>query len=136
MITRSVTVAKIKPEYWQMIKDGRKQYEIRDSEVGYESNVFVFVDADSQTYLGCARIKSETRFGGYEASPWSWNMLSLLGAVPVDELKDLFSWLVDDDNTQHGCEMYAYEVEPIDEATLTAYIIHGTSAFTTKTTDE
>lgn len=131
MITRSVTVAKIKPEYWQMIKDGRKQYEIRDSEVGYESNVFVFVDADSQTYLGCARIKSETRFGGYEASPWSWNMLSLLSAVPVNELKELFSWVLKVENAESEVDMHVYEIEPIDKDTLTEYIIHGTDIFPT-----
>lgn len=132
MITRSVTVAKIRREYWQMIKDGRKRYEIRDSPVERTSSVFVFVDADSQEHLGCARITSETRFGGYDASPWTWNMLSQLSTVPVDELKELFSWMLGVEDMESEVDLYAYEVEPITEATLTAYIIHGLDVFKTK----
>lgn len=132
MITRSVTVAKIRREYWQMIQDGRKRYEIRDSPVERRSHAFIFVDADSQEYLGCARITSETRFGGYDASPWTWNMLSQLSAVPVDELKDLFSWMLGVENMESEVDLYAYEVEPITEATLTDYIIHGPDVFKTK----
>ncbi len=131
MITRSVTVAKIKPEYWQMIKDGRKQYEIRTEEVHRNSSAFVFVDADTQAYLGCARIKSETQFGGYESSPWSWNMLSLLSAVPDNELKELFSWVLKVENAESEVDMHVYEIEPIDKDTLIEYIIHGTDIFPT-----
>lgn len=132
MITRSVTVAKIRREYWQMIQDGRKRYEIRDSSVGRTSSVFVFVDAESQEHLGCARITSETRFGGYDASPWTWSMLSQLSTIPVDELKELFSWMLGVEDMESEVDLYAYEVEPIDEATLTDYIIHGPDAFETK----
>lgn len=132
MITRSVTVAKIRREYWQMIQDGRKRYEIRDSPVDRRSHAFIFVDADSQEHLGCARITSETRFGGYDASPWTWNMLSQLSTVPVDELQELFSWMLGVENMESEIDLYAYEVEPITEATLTAYILHGPDAFETK----
>lgn len=132
MITRCVTVAKIRREYWQMIQDGRKRYEIRDSPVDRRSHAFVFVDADSQEHLGCARITSETRFGGYDASPWTWGMLSQLSAVPVDELQELFSWMLGVENMESEVDLYVYEVEPIDEATLTAYILHGPDAFETK----
>ncbi|RYQ24831.1 hypothetical protein PG2048B_1133 [Bifidobacterium pseudolongum subsp. globosum] len=132
MITRSVTVAKIKREYWQMIKDERKRYEIRSNAVAYDSQVFVFVDADSQEYLGCARIKGETLFGGYDNSPWTWNLLSQLSAVPVDELQELFSWMLGITDAESEVELSVYEVEPIDEATLTAYIIHGPNAFEDK----
>lgn len=135
MITRSVTVAKIRREYWQMIKDGRKRYEIRDSPAERTSCAFVFVDAESQEHLGCARITSETRFGGYGASPWTWNMLSQLSTVPVDELKELFSWMLGVENMESEVELYAYEVEPIDMATLTDYILHGTDAFTDKSAE-
>lgn len=136
MITRSVTVAKIKPEYWQMIRDGRKRYEIRNSPVDRTSCAFVFVDAESQGHLGCARIISETRFGGYDASPWTWNMLSQLSTVPVDELKGLFSWMLGVENMESEVDLYVYEVEPIDEATLTDYILHGTNAFEDKASAE
>ena len=132
MITRSVTVAKIRREYWQMIQDGRKRYEIRDSPVDRRSHAFVFVDADSQEHLGCARITSETRFGGYDASPWTWSMLSQLSAVPVDELQELFSWMLGVKDMESEVDLYVYEVEPIDAATLTDYIIHGPDAFETK----
>lgn len=132
MITRSVTVAKIRRDYWQMIQDGRKRYEIRDSPVDDTSSVFVFMDAESQEHLGCARITSETRFGGYDASPWTWNMLSQLSTVPVDELKELFSWMLGVENMESEVDLYVYEVEPITEATLTAYIFHGPDVFKTK----
>lgn len=132
MITRCVTVAKIRREYWQMIQDGRKRYEIRDSPVDRRSHAFVFVDADSQEHLGCARITSETRFGGYDASPWTWGMLSQLSAVPVDELQELFSWMLGVKDMESEIDLYVYEVEPITEATLTAYILHGPDAFETK----
>ncbi|RYQ42420.1 hypothetical protein PG2000B_1113 [Bifidobacterium pseudolongum subsp. globosum] len=132
MITRCVTVAKIRREYWQMIQDGRKRYEIRDSPVDRRSHAFVFVDADSQEHLGCARITSETRFGGYDASPWTWGMLSQLSAVPVDELQELFSWMLGVKDMESEVDLYVYEVEPITEATLTAYIFHGPDVFKTK----
>ena len=135
MITRSVTVAKIRRDYWKMIHDGRKRYEIRDSQVERTSSAFVFVDAESQEHLGCARITSETRFGGYDASPWTWNMLSQLSAVPVDELKELVSWMLGVKDMESEVDLYAYEVEPIDEATLTAYILHGPDAFTDKSAE-
>lgn len=132
MITRSVTVAKIRREYWQMIQDGRKRYEIRDSQVDRRSHAFIFVDADSQEHLGCARITSETRFGGYDASPWTWSMLSQLSTIPVDELQELFSWMLGVEDMESEVDLYVYEVEPITEATLTAYIFHGPNAFETK----
>lgn len=132
MITRSVTVAKIRREYWQMIQDGRKRYEIRSNAVACDSYVFVFVDADTREYLGCARITSETRFGGYDASPWTWDMLSQLSSVPVDELQELFSWMLDIEDAESEVELSVYEVEPITEATLTDYILHGPDAFETK----
>lgn len=132
MITRSVTVAKIRRDYWQMIQDGRKRYEIRDSQVDRRSHAFIFVDADSQEYLGCARIISETRFGGYGASPWTWGMLSQLSAVPVIELQGLFSWMLGVKDMESEVDLYVYEVEPITEATLTAYIFHGPDVFKTK----
>lgn len=136
MITRSVTVAKIRREYWQMIQDGRKRYEICSNAVACDSYVFVFVDADSQEYLGCARINGETQFGGYDNSPWTWNMLSQLSAVPVDELQELFSWMLGITNAESEVELSVYEVEPIDEATLIAYIIHGPNALTDKSMEE
>lgn len=135
MITRSVTVAKIRRDYWQMIQDGRKRYEIRDSQVDSTSCVFVFVDAESHEHLGCARITSETRFGGYDASPWTWSILSQLSAVPVDELRDLFSWMLGVENMESEVDLYVYEVEPIDEATLIAYILHGPTAFTAESAE-
>lgn len=68
MITRSVTVAKIRREYWEQIADGRKQFELRDEEVEATSQAFVFVDASTGEHLGNARIISCTTFGGYENS--------------------------------------------------------------------
>ena len=52
MITRSVTVAKIRREYWERIADGRKQFELRDEKVEDTSQAFVFVDASTDEHLG------------------------------------------------------------------------------------
>ena len=51
MITRSVTVAKIRREYWEQIADGRKQFELRDEKVAATSRAFVFVDASTGEHL-------------------------------------------------------------------------------------
>lgn len=56
MITRSVTVAKIRREYWQQIADGQKRFELRSQQVDYESQAFVFMDAVTGEHLGNARI--------------------------------------------------------------------------------
>lgn len=58
-------------------------------------------------------------------------MLSLLSAVPVNELKELFSWVLKVENAESEVDMHVYEIEPIDKDTLTEYIIHGTDIFPT-----
>lgn len=112
MITRSVTVAKIRREYWEQIADGRKRFELRDEEVAATSRAFVFMDASTGEHLGNARIISCTTFGGYESSTWSWHMLSKLVDVPVAELKKLFPVAASE------CEMYLYEITPISDDEL------------------
>lgn len=112
MITRSVTVAKIRREYWEQIANGRKQFEVRDEEVAATSRAFVFMDASTGEHLGNARIISCTTFGGYESSPWSWHMLSKLTDMPVAELKKLFPVAASE------YEMYLYEITPISDDEL------------------
>lgn len=119
MITRSVTVAKIRREYWQQIADGRKRFELRDKDVTYESNAFVFMDAVTGEHLGNARILACTTFGGYDASSWDWSMLSKLVDVPIPELKDLFPVAVELGNKAYDeYDIYVYEIEPISDDEL------------------
>lgn len=116
MITRSVTVAKIRREYWQQIADGRKRFELRDEEVEYDSNAFVFVDASTGEHLGNARILRHTAFGGYENSHWDWSLLAKLVEVPVAELKQLFPVAVELGNKAYfEYDMHVYEIEPISD---------------------
>lgn len=118
MITRSVTVAKIRREYWERIADGRKQFELRDEKVEDTSQAFVFVDASTGEHLGNARIISCTTFGGYESSTWSWLMFSKLADVPVAELKKLFPVAAEYEATPWEYEMYLYEITPISDDEL------------------
>lgn len=124
MITRSVTVAKIRREYWQQIADGRKRFELRSQQVDYESQAFVFMDAATGEHLGNARILACTTFGGYDASSWDWSMLSKLVDVPVPELKELFPVAVKLGNKAYDeYDMHVYEIEPINDDELLHNII-------------
>lgn len=120
MITRSVTVAKIRREYWQQIADGRKRFELRDDKAEAGSKAFVFMDATTGEHLGNARILAHTTFGGYDASPWNWSLLAKLVEVPVSELKQLFPVAVElGDKAYFEYDMHVYEIEPIsDDAIL------------------
>lgn len=118
MITRSVTVAKILREYWKQIADGRKQFELRDEEVSFNSQAFVFMDASTGEHLGNARIISCTTFGGYDSSAWNWNMLSKLTEVPVPELKKLFPVAAKHEAAPWEYEMNLYEIKPISDGEL------------------
>lgn len=121
MITRSVTVAKIRREYWEQIADGRKRFELRDEEVEATSQAFVFVDASTGEHLGNARIISCTTFGGYENSSWSWLMFSKLVDVPAAELKKLFPVAAGFAAAPSEYEMHLYEITPISDDEL----LHG-----------
>lgn len=118
MITRSVTVAKIRREYWKRIADGRKQFELRDEEPQGEPLAFVFVDASTGEHLGNARIIELTTFGGWENSTWNWSMLSKLADVPATELKELFPAAAKNEATSWKYEMYLYEIAPISDSEL------------------
>lgn len=118
MFTRSVTVAKIRREYWEQIADGRKRFEVRDEEVAATSRAFVFLDASTGEHLGNARIISCTTFGGYENSTWSWHMLSKLTDMPVAELKKLFPVAAKIAAAPSEYEMYLYEITPISDGEL------------------
>lgn len=118
MITRSVTVAKIRREYWEQIADGKNVFELRDEEVAATSQAFVFMDASTGEHLGNARIISCTTFGGYESSTWSWHMLSKLVGMPVAELKKLFPVAAKLAAAPSEYEMYLYEITPISDDEL------------------
>ncbi len=123
MKTRSVTIAKLRRDYWGRIQRGEKRFEIRDEPVAASSVAFVFKDADTGDYLGCARIKHRTDFGGYDASPWNWPMLSALSTVPIPELKALFPLGTQIKDAESEYALYVYEIEPIDSETLLSLLI-------------
>ncbi|RSX49823.1 hypothetical protein D2E22_0284 [Bifidobacterium castoris] len=123
MRTRSITIAKLRRDYWGRIQRGEKRFEIRDDPVADSSVAFVFKDADTGDYLGCARIKHRTDFGGGEASPWNWPILSVLSTVPIPELKELFPLGTQIRDAEHEYTLYVYEIEPIDSETLLSLLI-------------
>lgn len=123
MKTRSITIAKLRRDYWDRIQLEEKRFEIRDEPAAASSVAFVFKDADTGDYLGCARIKHRTDFGGYEASPWTWPMLSVLSTVPIPELKELFPMGTQIRDAEHEYALYMYEIEPIDSETLLSLLI-------------
>ena len=131
MITCSVTVAKIRREYWEQIADGKNVFELRDEEVAATSQAFVFMDASTGEHLGNARIISCTTFGGYENSTWSWHRLSKLTDMPVAELKKLFPVAAKIAAAPSEYEMYLYEITPISDDEL----LHSLFTNPAKTSD-
>ena len=79
---RNVTRLTVGREEWRKIESGETSF-IED-ESPYETVAFVF---STGIHLGNAIIISETPFGDYEASPWTWTMFAKL---TVQELKERF----------------------------------------------
>jgi hypothetical protein len=64
-----------------------------------------------------AIIISETPFGDYEASPWTWNMFAKLTDMTVQELKERFPAEAGMAKPS-ACAMYLYEIKPISDKEL------------------
>lgn len=129
MRTRSVTVAKLRRDYWERIKRGEKRFEVRDEQVNPNSTMFVFTDPDTGEHLGNARIITEHQFGGLgNNATWTWELLAKLGDVTVEELQRLFPTAeqVGDEYT-----FYVYEIEPVNDADIIS-LLTGTRGKTGK----
>lgn len=79
--------------------------------------VFVFSDTTTGVHLGNAIILSYIPFGDYEASPWTWTMFAKLTGMTVQELKERFPAEAKMKNPS-TCEMYLYEIKPINDKEL------------------
>ena len=121
MRTRSVTIAKLRRDYWERIRRGEKRFEIRDEPVDDTSDMFVFKDAETGTHLGNARILDEHQFGGGPGNAgWTWELLARLAGTTVGELQELFPAAM-----QAGdmFTFHVYEIEPVSDDDLFAYLI-------------
>ena len=87
---RNVTRLKVGREEWRKIESGETSFVLRDTQSPYETVAFVFSDTTTGVHLGNAIILSNTPFGDYEASPWTWSMFAKLTDMTVQELKERF----------------------------------------------
>lgn len=114
---RNVTRMKVSREEWQKIESGETSLVLRGTQSPYETVAFVFSDTTTGVHLGNAIILSETQFGDYEASPWTWSMFAKLTGLTVQELKERFPAEANMGNPS-VCAMYLYEIKPINDNEL------------------
>lgn len=114
---RNVTRLTAGREEWRKIESGETSFILREDESPYQTVAFVFSDATTGIHLGNAIIISETPFGDYEASPWTWNMFAKLTDMTVQELKERFPAEAESKNPSQF-EMYLYEIKPVSDKEL------------------
>lgn len=114
---RNVTRLTVGREEWRKIESGETSFILRETQSPYETVAFVFSDATTGVHLGNAIIISETPFGDYEASPWTWSMFAKLTDMTVQELKERFPAEAKSKNPSQ-LEMYLYEVKPVSDKEL------------------
>lgn len=114
---RNVTRLTVGREEWRKIESGETSFILREDESPYETVGFILSDATTGIHLGNAIIISETTFGDYEASPWTWNMFAKLTDMTVQELKERFPAEAGMANP-FACAMYLYEIKPISDKKL------------------
>lgn len=114
---RNVTRLRVSREEWQKIESGETNFVVRETLSPYETVAFVFADELTGTHLGNATIISETPFGDYEASPWTWSMFAKLTGMTEQELKEKFPAEASMEKPS-ACAMYLYEIKPISDDEL------------------
>lgn len=114
---RNVTRLTVGREEWRKIESEESSFILRETQSPYETVAFVLTDASTGTHLGNAIILSETPFGDYEASPWTWSMFAKLTGMTVQELKERFPAEANMENPS-ACAMYLYEIKPISDKEL------------------
>lgn len=102
---------------WRKIESGETSFILRETQSPYKTVAFVLTDTSTGTHLGNAIIISETPFGDYEASPWTWNMFAKLTGMTVRELKEQFPAEASMEDPS-VCAMYLYEIKPASDAEL------------------
>lgn len=98
MIDVPVTVAKLKPEYWEKIKNGEKRFEVRDEYT--EADFFVFTSPEAGELLGSAKIMSRFELRGER----DIEAIAGLADVTPQEAKELFG--------AGSAPLYVYRVRP------------------------
>lgn len=114
---RSVTRLKVSREEWRKIESGETSFILSEDEPSYEPVAIVFVDALTGTHLGNAIILSESTFGGWESTPWTWSMFAKLTDVTEQELRKRFPVQAESKNPSQF-EMYLYEIKPVGDGEL------------------
>lgn len=114
---RNVTRLKVSREEWRKIESGVTSFVLLETQSPYETVAFVFSDTTTGVHLGNAIILSNTPFGDYEASPWTWSMFAKLTDMTVQELKERFPAEANMENPS-VCAMYLYEIKPINDKEL------------------
>lgn len=114
---RNVTRLQVGREEWQKIESGETSFILRETESPYNTVAFMFSDATTGTHLGNATILSESPFGDYESTPWTWSMFAKLTGMTVQELKERFPAEAGMENPS-ACAMYLYEIKPISDREL------------------
>lgn len=114
---RNVTRLTVGREEWRKIESGETSFVLRETQSPYETVAFVFSDATTGVHIGNAIILSETTFGDYESSSWTWSMLAKLTDMTVQELKERFPAEASMKNP-YECAMYLYEIKPINDKEL------------------
>lgn len=114
---RNVTRLAVGREEWRKIESGETSFILRETQSPYETVAFVLTDAFAGVHVGNAIILSETPFGDYEASPWTWSMFAKLTDMTVQELKERFPAEANMENPS-ACAMYLYEIRPISDEEL------------------
>jgi hypothetical protein len=114
---RNVTRLTVGREEWRKIESGETSFILRETQSPYETVAFVLTDAFTGVHVGNAIILSETPFGDYEASPWTWSMFAKLTDMTEHELKERFPAEANMENPS-ACAMYLYEIKPISDKEL------------------
>lgn len=114
---RNVTRLTVGREEWRKIESEESSFIIRENQSPYETVAFIFSDETTGVHLGNAIILSETTFGDYEASPWTWSMFAKLTDMTVQELKERFPAEAKMENP-FACAMYLYEIKPVSDKEL------------------
>lgn len=114
---RSVTRMKVSREKWLKVESGETSFILSEDEPSYEPVAIVFVDAFAGTHLGNAIIISESTFGGWESTPWTWSMFAKLTDMTEQELRKQFPVQAESENPSQF-EMYLYEIKPVGDNEL------------------
>lgn len=114
---RNVTRLTVGREEWRKMESEETGFILRETRSPYGTVAFVFSDASTGIHVGNAVVVSETPFGDYEGSPWTWSMFAKLTDTTVRELKERFPAEAGMENPS-ACAMYLYEIRPVGDEEL------------------